>query len=446
MKICVLNGSPKGDYSITLQSILYLQSKYPSCNFEILHVGQKIKAYEKDMSEALNAIKNADLLLFCYPVYTFIAPYQLHRFIELLKESGIDLSNKFATQITTSKHFYDVTAHGYIKENCGDLGLKYTGGLSADMDDLLSEKGRHDVLAFWDYTLYCVENNLHDNLPMQSNLSFPRYVKNLPDVPKKEGYDTVIVTNCIDGDDDLSAMIADFNATYPYKTRVINIANFPFSGGCLGCFRCAANGKCIYKDGFDSFLREEIQTADAIVFAFIIKDHSMGASFKRYDDRQFCNGHRMVTMGMPMGYIIYGDYASEKNLQTIIEGRCEVGHNFLCGCATDTDGIATLSSRLCYALDNKYVQPQNFLGVGGTKIFRDLIYLMRGLMKADHKFYKKHGIYDFPQKKVGTMLKMLLLGSLASNPKILAKMGNKMNEGMVAPYKKVIADKITKLP
>lgn len=219
---------------------------------------------------------------------------------------------------------------------------------------------------------------------------------------------------------------------------MINIAEYPFSGGCLGCFQCAGDGICIYKDGFDRFLRENIQTASGIVFAFTIKDHSMGASFKRYDDRQFCNGHRTVTMGMPMGYVINGDYDREANLKMIIEGRCGVGHNFLAGCATDQAGIKKLSARLSYALENRLVLPQNFFGVGGMKIFRDFIYLVQGLMKADHQFYKKHGFYDFPQKKVGTMLKMKLLGGIATNPKIKAKMGNKMNEGMIAPYKNAI--------
>lgn len=81
-------------------------------------------------------------MLFCYPVYTFIAPYQLHRFIELVKQDGVDLSSKVASQITTSKHFYDVTAHKYIEENCFDMGLNVVRGLSADMEDLLSEQGR----------------------------------------------------------------------------------------------------------------------------------------------------------------------------------------------------------------------------------------------------------------------------------------------------------------
>ena len=71
------------------------------------------------------------------------------------------------------------------------------------------------------------------------------------------------------------------------------------------------------------------------------------------------------------------------------------------------------------------------------KIFRDLIYQMRGMMRADHKFYKKQGIYDFPQKKKGKAILMYLVGALLANEKILAKMGNKMNEGMLAPYEKM---------
>ena len=72
------------------------------------------------------------------------------------------------------------------------------------------------------------------------------------------------------------------------------------------------------------------------------------------------------------------------------------------------------------------------------KIFRDLIWLMQGMMRADHKFYKSHGQYDFPQKKRGQMMMMYLVGAMIANPKIKAKMGNKMNEGMLMPYTKVL--------
>ena len=412
MNILILNGSPKGQYSITLQTVRYLEKLYPDHTFEVLHVGQRIKALEKDLTPALDALSQADLILFSYPVYTFIAPYQLHRFIELIKASGISLAGKFITQISTSKHFYDITAHRYIEDNCHDMGMKVIRGLSADMDDLLTEKGQKEAREFFEYVCFSMANDQFEQnmfpkiAPKHISVDVPGVVSE-----EKKG-DIVVLTNREEEDEQLLRMIDRFRAVMPRKTRVINIREYPFKGGCLGCFNCAVSGKCIYKDGFDDFLRNTIQTAEAIVIAFTVKDHSMGASFKLYDDRQFCNGHRTVTMGMPMGYLISGNYSTEFNLQTVVEGRAQVGNNFLAGVATDevdpNGEIDKLARTLDYALEHKYVPPQNFLGIGGMKIFRDLIWLMQGMMKADHKFYKKHKQYDFPQKKRGTMIKMYL--------------------------------------
>ena len=441
MHILVLNGSPKGNYSITLQTVLYLQALHPEHSFDILHVGQRIKQLEKDFTPALEALKKADILLFAYPVYTFVAPCQLHRFIELLKESGMDISGKYASQITTSKHFYDVTAHRYIQDNCGDLGLRYVRGLSADMDDLLCEKGRKEAGDFFNYLIWSVEQGSFEPITAIAPSTF-HDPATVPESTEAKQGDIVIVTDCTPEDIQLAAMIARFQAVSPRKTRVVNIREYPLRGGCLGCFSCAVTGKCVYTDGFDDFLRNSIQTAESIVYAFSIRDHSMGARFKMYDDRNFCNGHRTVTIGMPIGYLVSGNYSEEFNLQTILEARAQVGSNFLAGVATDEENtdaaIDLLAARLGYALEHKYVPPQNFYGIGGMKVFRDLIWLMQGMMQADHKFYKAHGQYDFPQKQWPTMLKMYAVGMLLSNPKLKAKMGNAMNEGMIAPYKKVL--------
>lgn len=459
MKILVLNGSPKGEYSITLQTVRFLQKKFAECEFEVLHVGQRIKALEKDFAPAVELLEKADVLLFSYPVYTFIAPYQLHRFIEMMKEHKVQVAGKFATQITTSKHFYDVTAHRYVLENCQDMGLKFVRGLSADMEDLLAEKGQQEAVKFMEYFLWCVEQGICE--PVQENLELPPLVET--SLPEGGVYDAnvksvikdiVIVTDCETDNTALNNMISRFRAVLgskvsdassemvTYTSRVVNIREYPFRGGCLGCFNCAVSGKCIYIDGFDDFLRNEIQNADAIVYAFSVKDHSMGAAFKQYDDRQFCNGHRTVTMGMPIGYLVNGHYSQEGNLRMIVEARCDVGSNFLAGVATNEqnpdEAIDAMAAKLKFALENKYVQPQSFFGIGGMKIFRDLIYLMQGMMKADHKFYKAHNQYDFPQKKKGTLIKMYLVGMLISNPKLKAKAGNMMNEGMIAPYRKVL--------
>ena len=449
MKITVINGSPKGEFSVTLQTVRYLEILHPEHTFTVLHVGQTIRSIEKDFTAAAAALESADLLLFSYPVYTFIAPYQLHKFIELMKTHGVNVAGKYATQLSTSKHFYDVTAHRYVEDNCKDLRLKYIRGLSADMDDLTTEKGQKEAESFFDYVCWSVEQDAYEPLPaevLQSEMpapaskpvSMPEITASTADKPG----DVVIVTDCREEDTQLAAMIKRFQEVLPRKTRIANIAGYPIKGGCLGCFNCAVDGKCIYKDGFDAYLRNEIQTGEAIVYAFTIRDHSMGARFKMYDDRQFCNGHRTVTMGMPMGYLVAGDYSREFNLQMIIEGRAQVGGNFLAGVATDEfdpdHEIDRMASALDYALSQRYNPPQNFYGIGGMKIFRDLIWTMQGMMKADHKFYKAHGQYDFPQKNRGRMMAMYLVGAMLANPKLKSKMGNKMNEGMIMPYKKAI--------
>ena len=443
MKIAVINGSPKGKYSITLQTVLYLEKKYSQHEFCVINVGQQIKALEKDFSKASELLESSDAVLFSYPVYTFLAPSQLHRFIELLKENNINLHDKYATQITTSKHFYDITAHKYIEENSIDLGMRYIRGLSADMEDLLEEKGREDAEKFFERFLWSVKEEIYTSAASNKSTYSSIPATPAPQNPKqKNDKDIIILTDETNPDSNLSAMINRFRNVFGYKTRIVNISEYPLSGGCLGCFRCAVSEKCVYKDGFDNFLRENIQKADAIVYAFKISDHSMGSRFKMYDDRNFCNGHRTVTVGMPVGYLISGNYSEENNLRTVIEARSETGGNFLSGVATDENDtdkqIDTLVKTLTFALETKHTAPQNFWGVGGMKIFRDLIYQMRGMMKADHKFYKKQGIYDFPQKNKGKSLLMYAVGALLSSEKILSKMGNKMNEGMLMPYEQML--------
>ncbi|MBR2472584.1 MAG: NAD(P)H-dependent oxidoreductase [Clostridia bacterium] len=441
MNILVINGSPKGKYSITLQTINYLERRFPDHNFNILNAGQSIRSIERNFTKSRDMLIEADAILFSYPVYTFIAPSQLHRFIELLKADGVDISGKFATQITTSKHFYDITAHKYIEDNCHDLKLRYVKGLSADMDDLLKEEGREVAEKFFAHFIWCCENGIFEKAPARTS-AYSQVKATDRAATEKAKKDIVIITDNTDNSSNLAAMISRFRKACPYETRVVNIAEYPFQGGCLGCFNCAVSAKCVYKDNFDEFLRNNIQKADSIVYAFAVSDHSMGSRFKMYDDRNFCNGHRTVTVGMPVGYLVSGELSAEENLRNIIEARAEVGHNFLAGVATDEhnpDGeIDALALQLDYALKNKYVPSQNFWGIGGMKIFRDLIYKMQGMMRADHKFYKKGGYYkDFPQKDKGTIIKMYLVGSLLANDKIRKKMGNKMNDGMLMPYNKM---------
>ena len=377
-------------------------------------------------------------------MYTFLVPAQLHRFIELIKADGMELAGKIATQISTSKHFYDITAHRFLQDYAEGAGMHAVRGLSADMEDLLTEKGRREAENWFLHLLWAVKHRSEEPSRLfPADPESPKKAK-LPvrETPKRPGKRIALVTDLAEGDEVLASLIGRFKARAPWPVTEINLRDFPFAGGCLGCFHCAAEGKCVYRDGFDVLLREKIQTADATVYAFRVSDHSMGYRFKLFDDRQFMNGHRTVTMGKPVGYLVEGDLSREENLRMLIEARAEVGGNMLAGTVSserdpdrETDRLVR---ELAYAMEKGYALPANFFGVGGMKIFRDLIYQMQGLMREDHRFYKAHGFYDFPQKKRARVWGMYLVGGMMRNEKLKKKIGGKMTDGMLLPFKAVV--------
>ena len=68
MRILVINGSPKGKYSITWQTVNYLEKLNPQHQFITIHAGQQIRKLEQDFSKVIEEVQQADLLLFSYPV------------------------------------------------------------------------------------------------------------------------------------------------------------------------------------------------------------------------------------------------------------------------------------------------------------------------------------------------------------------------------------------
>ena len=89
MKIAVLNGSPKGDISATMQHILYIKKKFPQHEYKFLNVAQQIKILEKNegkFNSVIEEIKSADGVIWGFPLYVMLVPAQYKRFIELIYE------------------------------------------------------------------------------------------------------------------------------------------------------------------------------------------------------------------------------------------------------------------------------------------------------------------------------------------------------------------------
>ena len=68
MNILVVNGSPKGKYSVTLQTSNWLQIKFPNCKFDVIHAGQIIKKLERDFSEAKEKLEKQKKARICIDV------------------------------------------------------------------------------------------------------------------------------------------------------------------------------------------------------------------------------------------------------------------------------------------------------------------------------------------------------------------------------------------
>jgi hypothetical protein len=76
-----------------------------------------------------------------------------------------------------------------------------------------------------------------------------------------------------------------------------------------------------------------------------------------------------------------------------------------------------------------------FLGVGAMKVFRDDIYgRLRFPFQADHKYYKEHGLYDFPQKRYRVRIRNGILGLLSRLPSFRKEVYKRRMKGeMIKP-------------
>ena len=59
MKILFVNGSPRGRFSVTLQTCRYLEKRFPEHSYEYLNVGAGIESFERDMAPAASAFARA---------------------------------------------------------------------------------------------------------------------------------------------------------------------------------------------------------------------------------------------------------------------------------------------------------------------------------------------------------------------------------------------------
>lgn len=415
MKIIVLSGSPKGELSITLQYVHFLQNKFPQHELKVFHVSQRIKKIEKDekaFQEIIDEVISSDGVLWAFGVFVLAAPSQYMRFVELIYERGVQdaFKDKYAAVLTTSIHFFDHTAHNYMRAVCEDLNMRYADGLSLYLQDLREKSRRLDLTTFAENFFEAIEKKfstarLFSPLKFSSFIYEPSFPENKIDTKGKK---VVILTDAYDNGTNLGKMIDRFKNSFTTEIEIIDLNDIDIRGGCLGCMRCGYDYKCVQKDGFTDFYNNRLRPADIIVFAGEVRGPYLSSKWKEFYDRAFFWNHTPSLVGKQLGYLISGPLSQTQNLIQILEAsstmRQDANHADIitdeCENSAEIDSLLqSFAERLVIFAEKGYVRPQNFLGVGGHKIFRDDIWgQLRMIWQADHRYYKKHGKYDFPQK------------------------------------------------
>jgi multimeric flavodoxin WrbA len=452
MNIVVINGSPAGNRGVTAQSVNYLQQQFPEHRFEVVEVARRIRRIERDeelMAAIVEQIVQADAILWAFPVYLMLVPAQMKRFIELLFEriEPDALAGKVASAISTSAHHYDHTAHDYLQGISSDLGLAYVRGFSADYRDLLGEEGRHNLRGFGrEFLLHAAGEAVVESPVPPVVCTPPAYEPALPPrAPRTVAGRVVVIDDSEPDDHNLRQMIEVFERSVALPVDRIELRSLRMDGGCLGCMRCADGADCVYRDEYAAAFDERVRRADVIIYAGAIRDRFLSARMKTFIDRYFSNGHRPVLAGAAMGFLVSGPLQQLATLREVIEAHIECGCGQRLGVVTDEQAGATTSQLVAMAraterwLGERWYTPQTFRAVGAIKNFRDLVYSNRGLMSADHRYYRDHGLYDSPDRtRLGDLFQAALL-LCRRIPPLNRWLKREMLGGKMRAYRKVLA-------
>lgn len=458
MKVTVISGSPKGKDSVTLQYLLYIEKHFPQYTFDFFHVGKKIKAIEKNQDqfdEIINSVKSSDAVFWITPIFYFLIPAQLKRFIELIHERKATkaFAGKYATAVSTSIRFFDTTAHNYLHAISDDLKMKYVGFNSLDMWDIFASSRRKQLLLFAKHFFSMVEEKKSVTLQYQPLPKKKMKTYTPGKITKKidnSNKNIVVLTDEYNKKTNLGKMISSYGDSFTHDIEIVEIKSLELKGGCISCMKCGYDNQCFYKDGFMDFWKSTMKNADVIIFAGEIKDRYLSSDFKMVFDRSFFMNHTPYLIGKQMGFLISGPLSQTANLNYLFSAYVESQNSNLIDFVSDEYEnskdidkliVAMAESGIEYSNDG-YIRPHTFYKEGGMKIFRDDVYgRLRFVCQADHRWYRDNGIYDtFPQRNkfVKKMNRKFMF--LTRFKKIREKVYRDVNKEMLRPIHSIATD------
>ncbi|MBN2510287.1 MAG: NAD(P)H-dependent oxidoreductase, partial [Spirochaetales bacterium] len=464
MTILVIGGSPKGEESVTMQYVRYLERKFPRFHFRCVYPARNILGLEQNeekWKDLMEACSQADAVLWAFPLYVFLVHAGLKRFIELLNErmGSSVLQNKYCSALSTSIHFFDHTAHDYIRDISEDLGMRFVSSHSPKMEDLFQKDGQTQLERFFqDFISAVHEGNVPPSVsfPLVYN---PAPITAAPAPARRKTTKKIVILSDLsrekagneldERDKQLFGMIRRITSSIDGDVETLTLEEMELRGNCMGCLKCGDKNICAYegKDRFTAVYRETLAKADIILFCGAIRDRYLSSQWKRFFDRSFFNTHQSSLGGKHFGFIVAGPLSGAHTLRSVLRGYTQWQGSQLCGMVSDeangvtepAERLDALAIRVIAQAEAGYIAPRTFPGVGGMKIFRDDIYShLKMVFRADHRSYRRTGVYDYVQANPFKHTWMKLLNLIIGIPFVKKQMYAHIREGMIAPYRRVI--------
>ena len=378
MKTLIYSMSLNGEHSITLASLRFITNTHPEDVFEELIMPKNGVLTD----EMLAKFGDADLIMLASSLYHFSLSSQAMDSLNVIGNymRGNNLHTP-VTLFTTSGFIMDTIPHEYVRKWAERFELRYIKGESIYSSDMLDDKYRADVYAWY------------NNVKVQVN---GRMLK-----LSKSAAVRVVYTD----DTAETAAIAEryteaFQATGADVSE-IRLSNYDYKH-CLGCQYCYTERVCCIKDDFIKLCHDIEAGADVQLFVGTMENGFYSSQFKRFMDRHVAMGRCPVDDEAIMLFAWHegNEYkiGDEELFKTWATSYASFGGEVLIDVCEGFDAEAVDAT--VAAINEGVGTYRNFYGTALRRKFADLAYEIQTVEPLDFKYFAQCGDFKPVQRNM----------------------------------------------
>lgn len=375
MKTLIFSMSLNGEHSITLASLRFISKTHTDDTFDEL-IMPKTGVLTDDM---LAKFKDADLVILASGMYHFNLSSQsmdaMKTIGEYMQKNGLHTP---VTLFTTSGFMMDVIPHEYTRKWAERYGLKYIKGESIYSSDILDEKYRADVYAWYhNVRVLATEGTVKLGADFKEKIR----VVYTDDSPETEALGKQYL------DAFASATGGNTSCVEPVRLSDYEVKH------CLGCQYCYTDRQCCIKDDFEKLCRD-IEAGSAVqMFIGTMENGFFSSMFKKFMDRHVAMGRCPDDDEAIMLFAWHEGPGYKPGDEELFRTWANSYASF--GGAVFMDVHKGFNQDVVdatvVAINENVGTYRNFYGTSLRRKFADLAYEIQNVEPLDYKYFAQHG-------------------------------------------------------